>query len=227
MPYENICKRLEGYWTKSWDDLPEEQRQAWGEVIGSLGGYVNDVGKSWKEKPPAIRQSVAADHDYQHDPKLKAERVVGWWDATMNARYWFSVQDIAPREAAMLLCRLNPLEPEGQDPERILVDGDAKSPSRYRFLLESFEREAKATRHQRTLLAWRDLAEKKGATCHPWIEEYMTAREALGEPLAMDSNAEIDLSDRSVGLSPAERRAALDMGTEEDADAAYSSRGMT
>ncbi|HMZ82669.1 MAG TPA: hypothetical protein PLX20_01950 [Rhodocyclaceae bacterium] len=208
MPYENVCKRLEGCWEKSWDDLPEEQRQAWGEVIGSLGGYVNDVGESWKEKPPALRQSVAADHDYQHDPKLKAERVVGWWDATMNARHWFAVQDIAPREAAMLLCRFNPLEPKDQNPDRILVDGDEKSPSRYRLLLDAFEREARATQRHRTLLVWRDLAEEKGVTCHPWIEEYMAEREALGEPLLTDGNTVIASCDGQKELSSAAELAA-------------------
>lgn len=101
-----------------------------------------------------------------------------WWDATMSAHEWFSMPDVPPKEAAMVLCRINPYRDE--DPESIHVDGDDSSPMRYRRLLGMFESVARISRQSRTLMDWRAIAQKKGIRYHPWIEEYIKAVAASG-----------------------------------------------
>jgi hypothetical protein len=108
-----------------------------------------------------------------HDPAKEQERFISWHDQTRNARAWFDMPDVSPRDAAMVLCRLNPLEDE--DPERIYVDDDKSSPERYRLLLAMFESVARATPKHRTLMEWRAIAREMGLRYHEWVDEYARA----------------------------------------------------
>ncbi len=119
-----------------------------------------------------VRQRIAMWYDSKHDPVLS---LIGWYDETMDARTCLDLQNVVPRKAAMLLCRINPLENE--DPEGIYVDGDDSSPKRYRLLLQAFEDVASTSPKHRTLMEWRAIAQQKGLRYHTWIDEY---EEAIG-----------------------------------------------
>ncbi|MFA7241915.1 MAG: hypothetical protein WC091_17515 [Sulfuricellaceae bacterium] len=152
--YVSALLLLAPYWDKPACELPENLRE-----IASL---------LWDMATPEGRQNLARQHDWQYDPALQWL----WYDCSMDARTWWGLQDIAPREAAMLLCRLNPLECEREDPERIYVDDDKLSPKRYRLLLLTFEDVAKVTPQARTLSQWLGIARDKQLQYHPWIDEY-------------------------------------------------------
>lgn len=166
MTYKNIGKCLDGYWENSWSDLPDEQRQAWYEVLDSLGGDADTDGQIWDRKDSKVRQYIAMRHDIQNDPALH------WleYDYSMDARTWWGMQDVAPGDAAMLLCRINPLE--DKDPESIFVDGDESSPKRYRILLLTFGDVKKTDEQARTLSQWLGIARDKKLKYHTWIDEY-------------------------------------------------------
>ena len=152
--YVSALLLLAPYWDKPACELPENLR----EIASPL----------WDMATPEGRQNLARQHDTQHDPALHWL----WYDCSMDARTWWGLKDIAPREAAMLLCRLNPLECEREDPERIYVDDDKSSPKRYRLLLLTFEDVAKVTPQTRTLSQWLGIARDKQLQYHPWIDEY-------------------------------------------------------
>ncbi len=109
--------------------------------------------------------------DRKNDPAKEGERSTSDYDYSMDARIWFDMPDVTPTEAAMVLCRLNPLERE--DPERIYVDGDKSSPDRYRRLLWIFETEARTSPKHRTLMKWLTIARVRDLRYHSWIDEYV------------------------------------------------------
>jgi hypothetical protein len=101
---------------------------------------------------------------------MKREHVMAWHNHSMHADIWFGCASVKPVEAAMLLCRLDPLT--DKDPENIYVDDDRTSPGRYRVLKRIFEDIAESDPKSRTLLAWREVARCKGLRYHEWIDEY-------------------------------------------------------
>lgn len=141
------------YWDKPASELPENLR-----AIASL---------LWDALTPEGRQDWARQYDGSHDP---ARRWL-WYDTSMDARTWWGLQDIKPRDAAMLLCRINPLC-KHEDPESIYVDDDRSSPKRYLRLLLMFEDVANAAPQTRTLPQWLGIAREKQLKYHPWIDEY-------------------------------------------------------
>lgn len=117
------------------------------------------------------------------DPSSEAEshgELLGWYDTTMHAAMWLMRASVKPDEAAMLLCRIDPLERDWQgyppDPERIYVDDDKAWPDRYRLLLRVFLDVAETDPKSRTLLDWRGVAKREGLRCHEWVDEYVQAQ---------------------------------------------------
>lgn len=171
--YKNICHCLADYWGKSWHELPGEQRQAWRKAL-VFDFEESDAGRRWDGYDLTQRQGVAEAYDAGHDPAREGARKIGWFDATMNAAMWLKRASVKPDEAAMLLCRLDPLSEK--DPERIYVDDDKASPDRYRLLRRVFLDVAETDPKPRTLLDWRDVAKREGLRYHEWIDEYVQAQ---------------------------------------------------
>lgn len=193
MIYKRLTDVLAGYWGKWWGELPEEQRQAWHEALGgALGGTRESDGKLWDGQDAKGRKYVAEGYDNAHDPSLEGERFVGKHDYSMNARMWFDMPDVEPRDAAMVLCRYNP---NRGDPD-YYVDDDELSPERYRLLLAMFESVARALPKHRTLMEWRVIAQEKGLRYHEWVDMYVQAR---GEELPADSVSEGDAAEVGAG----------------------------
>lgn len=168
MIYKNRYELLNGYWEEPWSKLPKEQRQAWREDLMHSLFDEEEAGRYWDAYSTKQRQEMADNYDAMHDP---VRSFVGHHDCSMDARTWFDMSDATPTEAAMVLCRLNPLE--CKDPERIYVDGDKSSPDRYRLLLRVFEDVARTSPKHRTLMEWRATARERGLRYHSWIDEYV------------------------------------------------------
>lgn len=162
-----VTKALEQWFDLSLDELPPETRKV-------AEAYI----PRWSELSASERRTYAD----QVDRAENSEGLVAWYDVAMSAQHWFALQDVVPEEAAKLLCRLNP--DKGVDPARTFVDDDEKSPQRYRQLLRAFEDVARTAPKHRTLREWLSLARERELPYHPWIDQYVTAIDAIPTMLA-------------------------------------------
>ena len=135
------------------------------------------------------------------------EHTTSWYDKTMKAKYWLKCSDVKPVEAAMLLCRIEPLSEN--DPESIYVDDNKTSPDLYRMLLRAFLAVAEANKKPRTLLDYRDVAKREGLRYHQWIDEYVSVRiEELPPASGSGGCVSIVVAGDTASASSQERRAA-------------------
>jgi hypothetical protein len=96
----------------------------------------------------------------------------------MHASHWFSLTDVSPQKAAMLLCRLNPHD--NPDPLAIFPDDDRSWPESYNLMLSLFEDVSEQNQKRRNLKEWTDIVEKRGMRYHSWVGDYLKAIEASG-----------------------------------------------
>lgn len=118
-----------------------------------------------------------------------------WSDASLEADQWAAMDDIAPVDAAMLLCRHNPNESQWG---RISSDetgatsyeeldnnrGRAEAsfpPERLRMLARRLSDINATDLKKRTLRDWHQVAREKKLAYHSWVDVYM---EATAPPLA-------------------------------------------
>ena len=167
--YVALFPLLADHWKKPFSKLPKALRarvSTW--IIG------------WGYLTPEQRQYHVREIDYKNDPALAGERLIEGYNHTMDARTWWKMQNVTPKDAAMVLSRLNPNSPAVcEDPESIYVDGDKTSPHRYRLLLKVFESVASTAPKPRMLLEWRAIAQQHGLCYHAWIDDYT---DAMGVP---------------------------------------------
>ena len=114
----------------------------------------------------------------QHEPRVNFRfpppDSVWWYEATMSASTWWSLNDVQPRDAATLLCRLDPQDPNN-DPEAITTDGGVTTPQDFRRLALVFSDVAASQPMSRRLIDWLRLARSRGLKYHPWIDEFEEA----------------------------------------------------
>ena len=187
MTTQTIVQALAGFFKTPLNKLPRDKR-----VI------VNAYIKLWPKLSPTKRQARAAEVDKQQatklrikfdrlhrkqeqakkDPKRVAWDVIGWNDGTysLDARTWWQMLNVTPRNAAMLLCQLNPLrvtdDPNGHS-------SDETPQGNFGRLLLVFEDVAQADKQAHTLRQWRDIAKSRGLKYHSWIDEYEGAMRYL------------------------------------------------
>jgi hypothetical protein len=102
---------------------------------------------------------------------------VDWHDVTLEAEHWATLSDIAPVDAAMLLCRFNPNETSYDDAK--LTTTDELKPEQLVRLAQRL-----ADHKPRTLREWHQTAKVLGLTYHSWIDGYMEATTLPSLPLA-------------------------------------------
>ena len=118
----------------------------------------------------ALRQLVAQKWP---GPKEAAEAAIGWFDETMSAAHWLSLQDISPDRAAMLLCQH---DPNSETVEQARQNtNDATGPDEFVRLVQRFEDLAKCDPRHRSLLDWLQFARASQLRYHPWIDQYVEA----------------------------------------------------
>ncbi len=101
--------------------------------------------------------------------KAQADEVIDWYNTTLGAATWWSLNSITPREAAMQLCLLNPHD-DTTDP--LTTTSNETGPDDFKRLVRVFEDIAQADAQARTLKQWRDIAKARGLNYHSWIDEY-------------------------------------------------------
>ncbi|MYM39171.1 hypothetical protein [Duganella qianjiadongensis] len=124
--------------------------------------------------------------------EVSPDGVVGWWDGTMDADFWFNEPVIRPKEAALLLCQLNPHDDVSRPEEH---QNWETGPDEYKKLLRAFEGIQEITKEFRNLEQWISLAQSRGLKYHSWIGDYVAAVAAL--------------KPEQMGIEPAQRCASL------------------
>lgn len=106
----------------------------------------------------------------------QAEKLIGWFDATLDAAMWFSLHNLTPRDAALLMCNLNPNE-DALDP--LNVSNEITDPGNFKNLLQVFNDEANNDKRPRRLIEWHQIAANKKLRYHSWIDNYLVAKNQL------------------------------------------------
>ncbi|GEM_PF-3879204 len=101
------------------------------------------------------------------------DEVVGWCDYHLEAAHWSALSDVAPTDAAMLLCRFNPNEQSYADAR--LTTTDELGPEHLVRLGQRLADISKTDPRPRTLRDWHQTARKNGLAYHSWIDGYMEA----------------------------------------------------
>lgn len=180
--YVSPIQVLDGYWKKPWSKLPEKQRQAWIEVLPGSNCEEKGVGEWWWNKfPPDQRPQLSEKFDHRNNPEREGERHIDWCDCSMDARTWFSMKDVAPENAAALLCQFNPLkcncDPLDKNNDPKTVTNLETGPDDFKLLLAIFQDVARTDPMPRSLLQWLCVAVRAELSNellrhHSWIDEY-------------------------------------------------------
>lgn len=104
---------------------------------------------------------------------------LGWLEATLDALYWWEMKDVQPKDAAILLCGLNPRDgttdpTKGESHEIRMTD--------YVRLLDKFEDEARAIPRLRTLSEWLHIAKSANLKHHSWIDSWIASAHRSAAP---------------------------------------------
>lgn len=106
--------------------------------------------------------------DSKDIPRL--DGVTGWFDATLEADHWFALPEVAPVDAALLLCQYNPNESTFDDAKRC-ANGET-APRELVQLQQRFVALQATEPGTRTLRDWLVAARSMGLKYHSWIDGY-------------------------------------------------------
>ena len=111
-----------------------------------------------------------------------AYRLLGWFDKMLSAAHWFGLKNVAPIEAAMLLCQFNPSTNGFDVAER--MTNDETNPQNLIELRRRLEDLAQSEPRARSLRDWLGIAKELKLRHHSWIDQYLAAVEivAKGQP---------------------------------------------
>jgi hypothetical protein len=141
------------------------------------------------EQKKQKQEEVTGLFDNQIDPvavDTPAEMTHAWWDLSMDASLWWRRQDVCPRDAAMLLCRMNPLTddcPEG-------TTTDQTGPLDFARLLAAFNDTHRANSQHRSLADWLQIARQEMLKYHSWIDEWLASGSLHGAAQASGNGTE-------------------------------------
>jgi hypothetical protein len=150
----------------------EEVRTYWEYVTpDTVNAWLTDLKAPyrWSKPETSIRPAPNDDPEY----------FVEWYDQTLDAAAWLGYGAMTPREAAMLLCELNPHD-EAVNP--LNVANLHTNPEDYKKLLRKFEDSAATNSVTRVLTDWLDIAESAGLRYHPWLGKYLQLKKV--QPVA-------------------------------------------
>lgn len=147
--------------------------------------------ETFSKTPEAAPISVPAESDY----------TLAWWDRALKASMWWKLNAVEAKEAAMLMCGLDPRDASA-DSEKLATVGEPNAKD-FQAILRWFDDEARGGK-PRTLKQWLDFSIEKGLKHHSWIDEWLGASAPGADP------ARTDESKRAEEVRPLQRRQAQD-----------------
>lgn len=185
-----LAQKLAKWFDKPICDLPQEPRSlaetyipTWSELSGADRQARADEADRQVQAVRADRlEKVNREKEQaESDPLQVAAGLIAWYAQSLDAATWWNLSNIAPREAAMLLCRFNPHDGK-LDPLSIVTD--ETGPDDFKRLLRVFEDVAQSQSQPRTLSDWHDVARDKRLKYHSWIDAFRQAVNAIAPTTA-------------------------------------------
>ena len=192
MSYQTVSEALGKWVNKPFKKLPRDRQP-----------YATAHIPKWDELTPKERTDRAIEVDRQrgvksrlrHDRATRTQQAacdpvqeaVGWHNVTLEADHWAALGDIAPIDAAMLLCRFNPNETSLDDARRTTTD--ELGPEHFVRLAQRLADIDKADHKPRTLRDWHQTARGMGLVYHSWIDGYMEATRPPALPVVDTATA--------------------------------------
>ena len=167
---------------REWAAWLESRTEA--NVFSTIGGVVkaDDVNSALDADPDRYWRSC---HPRLPSTKLADDGTIGWFDGSLHADHWFQMTTVSPREAASLLCCIDPLD-DTSEPERITTD--KTNPDDFKLLRRVFSDAEVSDGSGRPLVDWIEVAKWRRCKFHSWAEQYLAARQRLGLPVARSSS---------------------------------------
>ena len=165
-----VSKSLEPWFKCTLSEMPEAIRVT---LRSELLHFNWDNQKDQKEESRRRSWAEAYDADNDPAPEHRAQRLKDWYDQGLGADHWFSLKDVGPDRAAMLLCQLDPNQTTLEQAKG--HKNEATGQEDFVRLLQRFEDLANCEPQHRTLLQWLEFARRSKLRYHPWIDQYVEA----------------------------------------------------
>jgi len=120
---------------------------------------------------------------------------VDWYNHSLGAKHWVALGNIAPIDAAMLLCRFNPNDETYENVKQIT--SDELKPEHLVQLAQRFTDIRESDPTPRTLRDWHQKAKDLGLKYHSWIDGHMeltTPPAAPAQTKTTEAGEEVDYS---------------------------------
>ena len=142
-----------------------------------------------EESDRAVRAELDRLMALKPTSEQEAGEHVGLSNYWLHADHWFSLFDLEPTKAAMLLCNFNPHNVTLEQAQRTTTDFIA--PRDLVCLAERFNDLANETPQPRSLLRWLQITHALKLRHDPWIDQYVDAR-TLVDSTILESAATVD-----------------------------------
>ena len=109
--------------------------------------------------------------DESAPPPRYSNAITTWFAESLDADKWYELKDIAPQDAAMLLCCFNPMKESYVEKE--MRTSDELNSEDLDWLIKYFKDEYSADKKPRSLRDWYQFAKDKKFKYHSWIDGYM------------------------------------------------------
>ena len=130
---------------------------------------IDEWNRTQQDKP-------SPDDIHQASAEKLAEKLVGWYDAILNASMWASLLNVKSRDAALLLCHFSP---DDQISDPMTASNEQIGSDDLVQLLHVFHDLERSDPCPRTLLDWRDISRDRKLKYHSWIDRYEEATNLL------------------------------------------------
>jgi hypothetical protein len=128
------------------------------------------------------------------DPAYVAE----WWELSMKASYWWSLADVTPIDATLVLCGINQFNPEyrgiehaeqtsfinlpADAPPAETLDGKERRREAFTKMRKLFESVHRHDAASRTMTEWLQIARVREFAYDRWVDDWLQARASLAPP---------------------------------------------
>ena len=140
------------------------------------------------EKPYAPGPWHSLTPDQRREAAAQFDHALLWWEATLDASFWWGRASVSPPQAALLLCELNPNN-IGCDP--LASKNEKTGPGDYKKLLIAFEELQSIEPAHRRLEDWLRYAQECSPALqhHFWIDWYAAVMAAAEDGRALQKES--------------------------------------
>lgn len=164
--------------------LSEELLLYWLDNPQQIG--IESIFLNWRDEPKQT-DSISKETPPQTVPAPTTEESSYYWfDAVMDATFWWNLPSVTVEQAAMLLMCINPNETKKEDAE--LISTDETKPQDFKKVLTAFKALMSENTQLRNLSDWSQEAKKLKLKTHSWFEKWGAFHENAMQAINISSN---------------------------------------